>query len=224
LPHFRPVLVAFLKGALTTWIRFTAEFEEDGSIHNLTSFEKEDAWMPPTNDVNERALGALRSHLCKKLNTTMLQYNAFAKFKFNDTSAFVKQQFLSDDYAFFCKMACEIDASHIDKLHKAEIIAFKDKQVTQRGEKQKQKADKQVEKEAFLASIDRVKNAEDVTIDMTVKAIDNQLEIYRKLVQWIPLKSHLKNKAAKIEALQDAIKRFDTQESSDEEDERFTES
>ena len=105
LPHLKPVLVAFFKGALTTWEHFTSEFEEGGLIHSTTAEERDRAWMPPTNDVNEGALGAFCSYIQKKPNTTMLQYNALAKFKFNHTAAFVHQEFNSDDYAFVHKLA-----------------------------------------------------------------------------------------------------------------------
>jgi hypothetical protein len=105
LPHLRPVLVTFFKGALATWERFTSEFEEGGLIDTATAEEKQKAWMPPTNDVNEGALGAFCSHLRKKPNTSMLQYNALAKFKFNHTAAFAQQEFSSDDYAFVHKTA-----------------------------------------------------------------------------------------------------------------------
>ena len=41
---------------------------------------------------------------------------------------------------------------------------------------------------------------------MTVKALDNHLELYRKLVPNIPLKSKLRTKAEKIDALKTAIR------------------
>jgi hypothetical protein len=46
LPHLQPVFVAFVKGALRTWIRFTSEFEEGGLIDQATTEKKERAWMP----------------------------------------------------------------------------------------------------------------------------------------------------------------------------------
>ena len=90
--------------------------------------------------------------------------------------------------------------------------SYKDKEVAERREKQQKKAEKQAEKEALLASLDRVKNVEDVTKDMKVKDLDNQLEIYRKLVDGVPQKSKLKNKDMKIEALKNAIRDFAAQE------------
>jgi hypothetical protein len=219
LRHLQPVLVAFCKGALTTWQRFSAEFEEGGSIVDLSTSAKNLAWRPPTNDLNEGALGSLRSQLRQKPNMTILQFNALKKFKFNHTSEFVKQEFLPEDYKFIHKMARSMDAAHLEKTRKAELIAFKDKQIAERREKRRQKAEKRAQKEMLLASLDRVKNVEDVTNNMTVKELDNQLEIYRKLVDTIPQKSKLRNKSLKIEALKNAIRDFCAQDEDTEESE-----
>jgi hypothetical protein len=211
LPCLESVLVAFCTGALKTWKRLATEFE-GGKILGLSASEKDKAWCPPTNDVNEGALGSLHSHMCKKPNTTILQFNALKKFKFNQTAAFINREFLPKDFTFVHKVACDLDAKHLERECKAELIAYKDKQVAERREKQMQKAKKQAEKEAFLASVSRVGNVEDVTDTMKVKELDDQLEIYRKLVDDIPLKSKLKNKGMKMEALQNAIRKFNSQE------------
>jgi hypothetical protein len=59
LPHLRPLLVAFFTGALETWEQFTAEFAEGGLIDKATPEQKEQAWMPTTNDRSEGSLGDL---------------------------------------------------------------------------------------------------------------------------------------------------------------------
>ena len=178
LPHLEPVLVAFCKGALTSWQRFSVEFEEEEPIASLSSFDKNLAWRPPTNDLNEGALGSLCTQLRQKPNMTILQFNALRKFKFNQTSEFVKQEFLPEDYKFIHKIACDMDAAHLEKTCKTELIAFKDNQIVKQREKNKQKAEKQAQREMLLASLERVKTLEDVTDNMTVKELDNQLEIY----------------------------------------------
>jgi hypothetical protein len=58
LPHLSSVLVAFFQGAAETWKCFISEFAPGGLIDEATADEKDFAWMPPTNDVNEGALGA----------------------------------------------------------------------------------------------------------------------------------------------------------------------
>ena len=40
--------------------------------------------------------------------------------------------------------------------------------------------------------------------------LKDNLKMYRRLVKGIPLKSHLRTKAAVIEALQDAIRKYQT--------------
>ena len=58
LPHRTSVLIAFLEGAADTWKCFTSEFAPGGLIDEATVEERDLAWMPPTNDMNEGALGA----------------------------------------------------------------------------------------------------------------------------------------------------------------------
>ena len=60
LPHLQPVLVEFFSGAANTWERFTSEFTPGGLIDEATPFGKDLAWLPPTNDINEGALGSFR--------------------------------------------------------------------------------------------------------------------------------------------------------------------
>ncbi|KAJ7333947.1 hypothetical protein DFH08DRAFT_615229, partial [Mycena albidolilacea] len=58
LPHLRGALVAFLEGALETWIRFTAELTPKGGIASLSAGEQDSVAMLSTNDTNEGTLGA----------------------------------------------------------------------------------------------------------------------------------------------------------------------
>jgi len=58
LPDLLPVLVAFFGGAMITWECFTTEFAPRSPIDLASTEDKEWAWMPPTNDVNEGALGS----------------------------------------------------------------------------------------------------------------------------------------------------------------------
>jgi hypothetical protein len=201
-------LVAFFNGALTTWKRFTAEFQKGGMIDYVTSEEKEKAWMPPTNDVNEGALGALCLYLRKNPNTTMHQYNALMMFKFNNTAAFVHDVFEKEDHAYVCQLACNMDSHHLETQYKAALVAHKDKQVIERQEKTMQKTWQKDEEEARLAGLNCVTDVEEVTTNLTIVKLKDQLEIYRRLVDGVPLKSHLRTKAEMIEALKNAIRKY----------------
>ena len=77
LPHLQPVLVAFFKGSLATWVKFTSEFKEGGLIDQATAEEKEKAWMPPTNDVNEGALEAYQVVMRRQPWLSKNQFNAW---------------------------------------------------------------------------------------------------------------------------------------------------
>jgi hypothetical protein len=215
LPHLWPLLVAFFEGALETWERFTSEFDEGGLINTTTEEEREKAWMPPTNDVNEGALGALRSYLRKKPNTSIHQYNALAMFKFNHTAAFVQNVFIEEDHTYVRQEARKRDGSHLEQKRNLALISHKDKQVAQRREKVQQKVQQKTQEESRLAGIRRLENEMDVTTDMTNTELKDQLEIYRSLIDGIPLKSHLKNKAAMIAALEEAITRYKSLSSSE---------
>jgi hypothetical protein len=81
LPHLQPITMAFFRGSLTTWIRFSSEFAPGGVIDQCTATEKQLAWMPSTNDANEGAVGSYRVAVCGNLpsastNTTRLQCTA----------------------------------------------------------------------------------------------------------------------------------------------------
>jgi len=61
-PHICGLLTAFFKGAEETWKQFTSEFTPGGLIDQSTAEEKEPAWMPATNDINEGAQCFLHSN------------------------------------------------------------------------------------------------------------------------------------------------------------------
>jgi len=210
LPYLEPLLVEFCKGALETWKRFTAEFEEGGIIDQLTPEEKKRAYRPPANDHNEGALGRLRLTRRFKPNMSMQQYNALAMFKSNDTAAFVQKVFVKSDHAYVREEARKQDSSHLEKAHQAAIIAAKNKKVADQRQKIAEKAQKMHDKQARLAAIQRVDAVEDVTLNMTNDQLRDQLEIYRELIDGIPIKSQLKIKADLIAALKEAITRYKT--------------
>jgi len=164
--------------------------------------------MPPTNNINEDALGALQSYLHKKPNASIHQYNVLAMFKFNNTAVFVQDIFVEEDHAYVWQEVRKRDGGHLEQKYKLALIAYKDKQVVQRWEKVWQKVQQKSQEQLRLAEIKRVENEMDVTIDITNTKLKDQLEIYRSLVDGIPLKSYLKNKAAMIAALEKAISKY----------------
>ncbi|KAF8227020.1 hypothetical protein L208DRAFT_1298847, partial [Tricholoma matsutake] len=100
-PHINGLLTAFFEGAEETWKRFTSEFAPGGLIDQSTVEEKEPAWMPATNDVNEGTLRAFRVQMQIKPQLTMTNYNALAMFECNNTQNFMSALFMEPgDFKF----------------------------------------------------------------------------------------------------------------------------
>jgi hypothetical protein len=62
--------------------------------------------MPPTNDVNEGALGAFWMLMQHQPLLSKLQYNAQAMFYHNNTKASMDKYFGPEDYLFLHSLAC----------------------------------------------------------------------------------------------------------------------
>ena len=97
LPHLEELISAFFEGVLTTWHRFTVEFTPGRLIDMSSIDEKDEAWMPSTNDANEGALGSFRVYLQSKPSTTMASYNAQAMFHHNGTQLFMSRHLTEVD-------------------------------------------------------------------------------------------------------------------------------
>ena len=122
LPHLPALLVAFFEGAEETWKRFTSEYAPGGLIDEATVDEKDSAWMPPTNDVNEGALGSFRVLMRRQPHLTLLQYNAQAMFHQNETQAFMETNFQPEDYQYVHKKARQADVDHLELKRKQNIV------------------------------------------------------------------------------------------------------
>jgi hypothetical protein len=230
LPYLKPLLVRYFRGALTTWERFTSEFAAQGVIDLATPAEKEKAWMPPTNDVNEGALGSYRVFIRKKPNTSMHMYNAIAMCARNGTEQFMLKNFKEDDYAYIRQQARLVESSGLEKKRRKAMMEKKIEQVEAARSKARKRAEGKAAKAAQLATVKRIRNPADVTGALTVNQLNDQLDIYRVLVEDVPLKSHMKNKQERIERLKAAIERYNeahsdsTESEEDEEGEESGES
>jgi hypothetical protein len=120
LPHLEPCLVAFFKGALETWERFSSEFTDGGAISQLSEAEKETVFIPATNDHNEGALGSLRQTWRHAPNMTIGQYNARTLYKLNNTSSFVRSVLGPQDKKFLRQEARKVDGSGAEERMRKE--------------------------------------------------------------------------------------------------------
>ncbi|KAJ7359648.1 hypothetical protein DFH08DRAFT_686133, partial [Mycena albidolilacea] len=100
LQHVHEILIPFLQGALTTWVRFSAEFAPGGLIDEATATKRQLAWMPSTNNANESMLGSYHVHIQNKPSMTLHQYNAEAMYRQNDTQVSIDVVFEVPDYQY----------------------------------------------------------------------------------------------------------------------------
>ncbi|KAF8203541.1 hypothetical protein K438DRAFT_1472661, partial [Mycena galopus ATCC 62051] len=136
LPHVKEITLAFFRGALVTWVRFSSEFVPSGLIDICSATERQAAWMPSTNDANEGGLGGYRVAVRGKPCLTLHQYNARAMFDRNDTQAFMDAVLSPEDHAYIMREARRIDASGVEAEKQRKIVDFR----VQTAEMNKEKA------------------------------------------------------------------------------------
>ncbi|KAG8709460.1 hypothetical protein FRC09_000664 [Ceratobasidium sp. 395] len=128
LPSIRLLLVAFFEGALGTWERFTTEFDNDSIISQATPKQRQSAWMTPTNDISEGALGQWRQMLRRAPNMTDDQCNAQVMLQKNNTYEWSQRTLTDDDEAYIRHEARSLDASGANqKIHEAFTMALEER-------------------------------------------------------------------------------------------------
>jgi len=151
LPYLKPALVAFFKGAQGTWKRFTSEYAPGGLIDEATEEEKNRAWMPPTNDVNEGALGSFRVMMRRQPQLTLLQYNARAMFKKNNTAEFMDDKFSEETHQYIRGLAREKPTK--EKERKIAIVQHTEEKIAVKEGKKKKRAAQAVQLADRVAKI-----------------------------------------------------------------------
>ncbi|KAJ7080892.1 hypothetical protein B0H15DRAFT_953240 [Mycena belliarum] len=180
LPHVREILLAFLRGALATWIRFSAEFAPGGLIDLASATEKEAAWMPSTNDANEGALGSYRVRMRDKPSMSLHQYNAEAMYWRNDTQLFMDVVFEMPDHLFVMREARQVDASGCEAAWRQELVDFRVRLAKLKEDREQAKQQKVKEdREKILATPLLRFVANIYARGMTIPKITAQLDVLR---------------------------------------------
>lgn len=211
LPHIQPVLCAFLTGALETWERFCEEFVEGGAVDQLTKPERESAWMPATNDVNEGTLGkVVRINRRNKPTQTMHQNVAQTMFAQNETQEFVEENFTAEDHDFCRREARIRDASQLEAKRLAEIGEHEDAKVAAKRARDQIREDRAaVNRAATAAATCNLVSSISELEPMKVKQLDEQLDVLRQWDMSIRAKSFYGNKKEKLAAAVAAFERYE---------------
>ncbi|KAI0054449.1 hypothetical protein BV25DRAFT_1888666 [Artomyces pyxidatus] len=208
LPHLEGALVAFLRGALATWERFTSEFAPGGLIDQATASERERAWMPATNDANEGALGSFRLHARMKPSSTVHAYNAQATYSHNNTEDFMAALFIEPaDHRHLMREARAMDSSGLAAKARALQVAHDQAVVDEKRAKDVMRKHKVNEKEARLQAIVLITDVASLE-KLTSAQLEDQMDKWRKGGDTlIGLKKDSLRKAEKLSKLHEAISR-----------------
>jgi hypothetical protein len=164
LPHHCGALVAFFEGALETWEHFTSKFTPDGLIANSTAAQQTSAFLNPTNDHNEGALGSFHVGMRQAPRMSLHQYNLQSMYKQNKTSKYIKYKIRTNPNSlqFLKKRACAVDSSKLEQSRR--LCQAKHNLSEVQGKHQKAKVTKQ-KKDTTVAKINAVSprlNADDI--------------------------------------------------------------
>ena len=210
LPHIKPIMTMFFRGALETWERFTSEFSESSDISKLTEVEQNMAFMPSTNDINEGALGTYRNNQRAKPSNTLCGFNAAFTFNMNEGNSFSKK-YLSDDesQAYLRRRAWDLDESQMERQREKEQVEADERVVSAKKVKANEKRQREQEKAERIAATQLILDPANIA-KMTNAQIDEQLDVHRQWDKDIPIKARLKLKADRFEALLAAVSRYNT--------------
>ncbi|KAJ6465190.1 hypothetical protein C8R47DRAFT_1235882, partial [Mycena vitilis] len=209
LPYLKPVTLAFFRGALATFIRFSSEFAPGGLIDGASATERQEAWMPATNDANESTLAVYRVKMRQFPSLTLHQFNAMAMYRRNDTQDFIDAVFTYDDHLFIMREARKEDASGLERDRKKALAEFRVKLANMRKEKEQAKREKAVADLRKLLEVALVTHEADIYSNLTIPKLHEQLNAFRlRGVPGIKANSTYRNKEAKQTALAEAFKVF----------------
>jgi hypothetical protein len=222
LPCLRQMLVRFLEGAKSTWIRFSSEFAPGGLIDGLNDTEKGRIWLPATNDRNEGALGSFIVYMRGSPTAALATHNGLAMFKRNETQTFMDTWFTSEDHQYVMKAARELDAAGLERERKRLQMEYNQRILAEKAQKISDAAAKEAKIQQHLDATPLISGIEDIhRRGMTKDKLQDQLEKLRRL--WntqkverivIPKKSHIPKLADKqralVHAFQDHLKLLET--------------
>lgn len=181
LPYLEDLLVAFCHGALHTWVRFTEEFAVNGPIASLTPEQHKKAFMPPTNDANEGALGTWRVWTRRFPRTALHRFNAIIMNRANDTEAYIDENFTSEQHTWLRSEARRIDSSKLEETRKTQLVSAAINEAERNQALLSQRADRRRIREEHIAGIELILDQEAI-LKLKGSELDDQLKVYKQCV------------------------------------------
>lgn len=209
LPHIRPVVVAFFEGAAETWLRFITEYSPDSRIASASAAERQRAFLPPTNDVNEGALGTMRIASRHAPNSTLESQNARTMYRKNNTGAFISKCLSPEDQAYLRRKAREMDSSGIARKRRTEQAEYDEAEGLKKRKRREAWQDRCTEKQIKIGAVQPMRDREAmIRSPPNCRELDLQLGWYRMHDKEVPKQKYVGHKDEKIAALVAAIDRY----------------
>jgi hypothetical protein len=210
LPDLEAAISDIFLGAADGWRQFTQEFTPGGPFDLLTDEQRSRLFIPATNDANEGALGSWRVWRRYHPSSTATSFSNKTRLERNSTECFIEKHCNEEDQIYVMR-AVRVQGSsgenarfqqHLIESQRKRMLAMRQKQ-----EMAERKKNKEIER---LTNVGLVVDRP-VIEKMTAKQLDDQLNIYTKIlndeVLRKVLKKDLKLKAAKLSAVLDALTR-----------------
>ncbi|KAJ7650528.1 hypothetical protein FB45DRAFT_1017922 [Roridomyces roridus] len=212
-PYLREMLVRFLQGAKSTWIRFCSEYALGGVIDGLNDSEKGAVWLPATNDRNEGGLGSYIGEMREFPTMALAIHNGMGMFRRNETQAFMDMWFEPEDHQYLMVTARNLDSAGLERERKRLQMEYNLRVLAEKDQKEAAVAEKAAEIQRRLDATVLISRVEDIfEKKMTRLQLQDQLEKLRN--KWntktktridIPKKSHIPKLADKQRALTTAF-------------------
>jgi hypothetical protein len=147
LPHLSAMVSAFFQGAHDKLIKFTQEFAKDGTIAKMTAEQRAAAFIDPTNDVNEGALGVLRIAMRRMPHLSLGGLNQRMMLWKNDAAAYYKNC-SSDEKARLRSQARIAVKGEANERRRKEFAIHQQTRALENAQKAAEKEKKKAEKKA----------------------------------------------------------------------------
>lgn len=185
------------------------EYAPGGAIASASTSERRWASMPRTNDDNEGRLGGWRRRSHHAPSMTLEQHNAREMYKKNGTAAFIRSCLGPEDLKWLRGKAREEDSSGmVRKRREIQAQAHHDSIEKKRKSDEENRAKKDAKRVRIDAVTPRLDAASIRENPGRNEELDLQLDWHRRHDKAIPAKGDCTLKKQKIEALIEAVERY----------------
>ena len=212
LPDLEAAISDIFSGGADGWRQFTQEFIPGGPFDSLTTEQRSRLFIPATNDANEGALGSWRVWRRYHPSSTAAGFSNKTRLERNNTEHFIEKHCNEEDQKYVMRAVRVQSASGENARFRQHLIEAQRKRMLATRQKQETVERKRREEIERLTKVGLVVDR-NVIEKMTVKQLDDQLNIYTKIldddVLRKVLKKDLKLKAIKCSAVLAALARND---------------